>query len=190
MIIKEILADIPKGIRVRLLFQDESRFGRISDHRRCWAPLPMRPLVSQQVVREFLYVMAAVSPSDGQLASLIMPWVDTEIMSIFLAHVTKEFSEDFCLIFLDGAGWHKADELRIPKNMKILFLPPYSPELNPVESLWEHLRKNYFGNRVFGSLQELENCLCQALNNLINQPQTVKSLTNYDWLNTLCLTYN
>ena len=70
---------------VRLLFQDESRFGRISDQRRCWAPLPSRPVVGHQVIREYVYVMTAVSPKDGRLSSLVMPWLDSEVMSIFLS---------------------------------------------------------------------------------------------------------
>lgn len=181
---------MPKKIPVRLLFQDEGRFGRISDHRRCWAPMFKRPIVGQQVIREFLYAVAAVSPLDGRLASLIMPWVDAETMSIFLSHTAKEFPNDFCLMFLDSAGWHRASELRIPKNMKLLFLPPYSPELNPVEPLWEHLRENYFGNRVFNSLDEVEELLCEALKTLMSQSETVRALTNFDWLNTLSLTYN
>jgi len=142
------------------------------------------------VVREFVYSLAAVSPSDGGLASLVMPWVDTEIMSIFLAHVAKVFSDDFCIMFLDGAGWHRANNLRVPENMKLLFLPPYSPELNPAEPLWDHLQENYFANRVFDSLDAVEETLCAALRNLIENPEKVRSMTNYSWLNTLSMTAN
>lgn len=174
-------------MKVRVLFQDEGRFGRISDQRRCWAPLPKRPLVGQQVIREFVYSLAAVCPEDGQLASLIMPTVDAEIMSIFLDHTAQIFPGDYCLMFLDGAGWHRAHQLRIPKNIRLLPFPPYSPELNPVEGLWEHLRENYFGNRVLNNLEEVEDILCQGLHHLIHCPELVKSMTNYHWINTLCL---
>jgi transposase len=175
---------------VRVLFEDEGCFGRINDQRRCWAPLPKRPEVGQQVVREFVFGLAAVCPHDGRLASLIMPWVDTEVMSIFLAHTAKQFAGEFCLLFLDGAGWHHAHELRVPDSMKLLFLPPYSPELNPVEHVWEYLRENDFGNRVCESLDEVEEVLCQGLRTLINCPELVCSMTNFPWLNTLCLTAN
>ena len=174
-------------MKVRVLFQDEGRFGRISDQRRCWAPLPKRPLVGQQVIREFVYSLAAVCPEDGQLASLIMPTVDAEIMSIFLDHTAQIFPGDYCLMFLDGAGWHRAHQLRIPKNIRLLPFPPYSPELNPVEGLWEHPRENYFGNRVLNNLEEVEDILCQGLHHLIHCPELVKSMTNYHWINTLCL---
>lgn len=175
---------------MRVLFQDEGRFGRISDRKRCWGPLPRRPEVSQQVVREFVFTLAAVCPSDGRIASLIMPWVDTEIMSIFLAHTAEVFPGDFCLLFLDGAGWHRANKLRIPKTMKLHFLPPYSPELNPVELIWDHLRENHFSNRVFESLDEVEEALCKGISTLIKEPKLVHSMTNFPWLNTLCLMDN
>lgn len=181
---------MPCGMRVRVLFEDESRFGRISDRRRCWGPLPNRPEVGQQVIREFVFTLAAVCPADGRIASLIMPWVDTEIMSVFLTHTAAQFPEEFCLIFMDGAGWHRANELRIPETMKLLFLPPYSPELNPVELLWDHLRENYFANRVFESLDEVEEVLCEGLRNLITHPGIVHSMANFPWLNTLCLMEN
>lgn len=120
---------------VRLLFQDEARFGRISDQRRCWAPLPLRPIIGHQIVRQFVYGLAAVSPLDGELCSLVLPWVDTEAMSLFLAHTAARFPHQYCLLLLDGAGWHRALALRVPPNMQLLPLPPYSPELNPVEHL-------------------------------------------------------
>ena len=119
-----------------------------------------------------------------------MPWVDAEVMSIFLAHTAEIFSPDFCLVFLDGAGWHRANELRVPESIRLLFLPPYSPELNPVEHLWDHLRDNYFGNSVFESLDQVEQLLHHAMRNLINQSHLVQSMTNFSWLNTLCMMYN
>ena len=142
------------------------------------------------MVREFVYTLAAVCPYDGALSSLIMPWVDAEIMSIFLSHTAQEFSADFCLLFLDGAGWHRARELRIPASMKLLFLPSYSPELNPVEHLWDHIRDNYFKNLALGSLDDVENLLVEALCNLSSQSAVVKSMTDFYWLNTVCMTSN
>ena len=177
-------------MRVRILFQDEGRFGRISDRRRCWGPLPKRPEVGTQVIREFVYSVTAVCPEDGHLASLIMPTVDTEIMSIFLAHTASIFQGDYCLMFLDGAGWHTAHELRVPETMRLLPLPPYSPELNPVEGIWDHLRENYFGNRPLSSLDEVEDRLCQGFEHLFCHPEIVSSITNYPWLNTISLTSN
>jgi transposase len=119
-----------------------------------------------------------------------MPWVNTETMSLFLSHTAKEFAGDFCILFLDCAGWHIARDLHVPCSMKLAFLPPYSPELNPVEHIWDHLRENYFKNRAFDSLDMVENTLVEALRSLDGQPDVVRSLTNFHWLNTLCMMYN
>jgi hypothetical protein len=99
-----VISQWPAGLPVRLLFQDEAHFGRLSDHRRRWAPGPSRPTVGQQVIREYIYALAAVSPSDGRLSSLVLPWVDAETMSIFLAQTALNFPDQYCLMLLDGAG--------------------------------------------------------------------------------------
>jgi transposase len=177
-------------MKVRVFFQDEGRFGRISDSRRCWGPLPKRPEVGQQVIREYVYSFAAVCPEDGQMAALIMPTVNSEIMSVFLEHTAQLFQGDYCLMFLDGAGWHRAQDIRIPNTISLIPLPPYSPELNPVEGIWKHLREMYFANRALNSLNEVEEILCDGLHNLINDPLVVKSITSYPWINTLSMTAN
>lgn len=184
------MKDIPTEKYVRILFQDEARFGRISDHRRCWAPLPIRPIVGRQVIREYLYAFMAVCPFDGYSASLILPWSDAYTMSVFLSHTATTFENDYCIMFLDGAAWHRALDLKIPQNIRIEFLPSYSPELNPVEHIWEYLRENYFGNIALPDLDAVENRLCNGLRNIIFNPDLVKSLTNFSWMNTLCMTLN
>jgi hypothetical protein len=116
--------------KVRLMFQDEARFGRINDARRCWAPAGMRPQVRAQIVREYSYAFAAVSPHDGVLDTLVLPEVNTQAMSIFLAEIAERHPDEYILMVLDGAGWHKAAGLVIPENIRLVPLPPYSPELN------------------------------------------------------------
>ena len=164
------------------MFQDEARFGRINDPRRCWSPKGIRPDVPAQLVREYIYAYAAVSPQDGTLDSLILPEVHTEAMSIFLAEVAHRHPDEFILMFLDGAGWHKANALKVPENMKLSFLPPYSPQLNPVEHLWEEIREKWFQNLVFDSLDAVEDRLLTALVSLENDRRWVASLTGFDWI--------
>jgi transposase len=174
-----------------VLFQDEARFGRINNrHRRCWAPIWERPVVAQQAIREFIYALAVACPQDGNFSSLIMPQVDTEVMSIFLAHVASEFQGVHCLIFLDQAGWHVTGKLRVPNSITLIPLPPYSPELNPIEPVWAHLRENYFGNLYLDSLDKVENTLCSGLYDLSNNKELVSSITSFDWLKTINLTSN
>jgi len=190
MTIKEATAGLPEKTPVKILFQDEARFGRLSDQRRSWAPMGTRPTVGRQVIREFVYAIAAVCPASGEMPSLIMPWVDTEIMSVFLTHTALELKDTHCLMFLDRARWHIAKDLRVPKNITLLPLPPYSPELNPAEHIWDHLRENYFGNEVFDSLDRVEDTLCAGLAALGKDKKLVSSLTYFDWLKTINLTSN
>lgn len=175
---------------MRLWFQDEARFGRISDLRRCWAPRPQRPVVGHQVVRQYLYAVGAVEPRRAELSSLILPWMDAETMSLFLAHVAAAQGADHGVMVMDGAGWHRAHALRVPANLSLIFLPPYSPELNPAEHVWEWLRENVIGNTLFDTLDALQDCLANGLNRLASQPDTLRSLTLFDWINTLYLTSN
>ena len=119
------------------MFEDEARFGRISDPRRCWAPPGIRPEVNTQLVREYEYAFAALCPHDGTLETLVLPSVNTEAMGVFLAEVSQRHAHEFILMVLDGAGWHRAKRLQIPSNMRLIPLPPWSPPLNPVEHLWD-----------------------------------------------------
>jgi|GEM_PF-5957033 len=88
----DLVADQPHPVRIRLLFQDEGRLGRINDTRRCWAPHHVRPQTSRQTVRESMYACAAVCPHDGSWSSLLLPRSDYETVSIFPARLTHIFS--------------------------------------------------------------------------------------------------
>ncbi len=167
---------------MRILFQDEGRFGRISDARSCWAPLLLRPAVGSQLVREFIYAYVAVCPADGRMTSLILPWVDTALMSLFLAHTAAQFPGQYCILFLDGAGWHKAQELAVPANMKLLPLPPYSPELNPAEQVWEDIRENEMRNRIFNDLDQVMDAIEIGLHRLHQTPETLRSMIAFPWI--------
>lgn len=128
------------------MFQDEARFGRISDVRRCWCPKPLRPMVRAMVTQEYVYAYAALSPADGRMDSLLLPDVNGACMQIFLDEVAARHRKERIVMIVDGAGWHKNQELQVPYNMRLLFLPPYAPELNPVEYLWGHLKTNALAN--------------------------------------------
>ena len=165
------------------MFQDEGRFGRICNPRRCWAPEGFRPSVPAQLIREFTYVFAAVSPHDGVMDSLILPEVNTQVMSIFLEEVSSRHHDDFIIMFMDRAGWHRSHNLTVPENMILQWLPPYSPECNPVEHIWEDIRENWFSNAVFNSLYAVEDTLVDALVYLEKDTQKVFTLTGFDWIN-------
>lgn len=134
------------------------------------------------VCREYTYAYGAVSIKDGQWDSLILPKANTACMQLFLDEVASRYSTERIVMVLDGAGWHKAIELTVPENMKLLPLPPYSPELNPVENIWEELREKNFNNRVFASLDALEDQLFHSLKNLEDHPEITKSISGWSWI--------
>ena len=177
----------PEDHRPVLLFaQDEGRFGRISDVRRAWSPLGMRPQAPRQVIRTYLYVFTAVCPALGRMTSLILPYANTEMRNIFLKHVAEDFSDYFILMLVDQAGWHISQKLAVPENLRLIKLPPRSPELNPSEHIWEEVREKNFGNKAFRDLDGVEDTLCQGLNDLAKDPEKLRSMTNFPYLNITC----
>ncbi|MDR1083555.1 MAG: IS630 family transposase [Deltaproteobacteria bacterium] len=148
--LKENINNLP----FRLMFQDEAGFGRMSQPKSCWAPYPARPMVAVALVREFRYICATVSPWDGRLSYSITEKMNTENMNIHLSQVSKRFKYSFNVIIVDGASSHRSKDLIIPKNIGLIQLPPYSPELNPAEQIWRLLRGQYFANKIFNSLDD------------------------------------
>jgi transposase-like protein len=115
------------------------------------------------VTQEYVYAYAAVSVADGELDTLILPQVNCHCRQLFLDEVASRHPNDRSILALDGAGWYRSHTLKLPHNLRLLMLPPYSPELNPVENLWDELREKLFHNRVFDSLDVLENHLEAAM---------------------------
>jgi hypothetical protein len=163
--------------------QDEGRFGRISRPKRCWAPPGLRPAVALQVVRESMYVFAAVAPALGLLCALVLPTANTDMMNLFLAEVSQRFADYFLVMQVDQAGWHRSKGLVVPANMRLIEQPPYSPEVNPVEHLWEELREKYLHNQVFPSLDPFIEVLCQGLNELADDKERISSMMGFPHLN-------
>jgi transposase len=117
------------------MFADEARFGRMNRPRPCWAPAGTRPRVVAQLVREYIYLYGAVAPKDGTCVYLIMPTSNTACFQAFLCVLSRKFARQHILLVLDGAPNHRSGQLVVPDNIALLFLPPYSPELNPKENL-------------------------------------------------------
>ena len=167
---------------VRVMFEDEARFGRINDPKRCWAQPGVRPVTHQQIIREYTYAYGAFSPMDGGMDSLILPDMYAGTMSVFLKEVSERHPRELILMVMDGAPCHRAGNLVIPSDMEILKLPPYCPQLNPSENMWDELREKAFANRSFKSMEHLEDHLCAALQRCENSPETVQSITKWNWI--------
>lgn len=111
-----------------------------------------------------------------------MPYANTEAMNAHLAEIGTQVSAGaHALLVLDGAGWHSAKDLVVPANISLLTLPPYSPELNPVENVWQFLRQNRLANRVFESYDAIVDACCDAWNALLELPDRLVSITSRDW---------
>ncbi len=182
--------DVVKGRHVRLMFQDEARFGRMVRIRRCWAPAPQRPVVDNGYEREFQYVYGAVSPLEGELDWRICPIMNTEQMGIFLAQVSAAHPEDFIVMVVDGASSHVAKALVVPENIRLHRLPGYSPELNPQEHLWDELREKEFPNRVFSDMAGVVRTLETGLPRLAADQDRVRSICAWPWIVSLSLNAN
>ena len=122
--------------RVRLMFQDEAGFGRINKPKRCWCRKKIRLSVPCHHIREYQYAYGAVEPMTGENFFLIMPYCSTNCMNTFLEELAKQYPQDQILLVCDGAAWHKSKTLKVPDNITLLGIPPYTPEMNPIEQIW------------------------------------------------------
>lgn len=171
----------PHGVTVRVFFMDEARLGQQGTLTRVWAPRGSRPTAVKQTRYEWVYLYAAVEPATGASVALQAPEVNTQTMSVYLGMVSAELGpKEHAVLIMDGAGWHKSKRLVVPENITILILPPYSPELNPVERLWAYLRSHYLANRVYDDYQHLLDAGAQAWQQLT--PKILSSVCACDYI--------
>ena len=161
------------------MFQDEAGFGRINTPKRCWCPKGIRPSVPCHRIRQYRYAYGAVDPDTGEHFFLVLPWCNTEMMNMFLDELSKQYPDYIIMLICDGAGWHKSKGLVVPDNIRIIHIPPYTPEMNPIEQIWKELRK-YFCNELFHTLDDVIDRLVYAINHLSRD--TVYSITHRKWL--------
>ena len=168
--------------RLRIMFVDEARFGRMNRIRPCWAPIGTRPEVAAQLIREYIYLYGAVSPKDGTCVYLIMPTSNTACFQVFLEVLARKFARQDILLVLDGAPNHRCSDLAVPNNITLLYLPPYSPELNPKENLWDEIREKVFKNYALKSMDAVRAKLKQAILYLERNPKLVRSITSFPYI--------
>jgi putative transposase len=163
------------------MFGDEASFGRISDPTGCWAPPKERPTVPCQRIRQYKTVYGAVSPVDGDGLFYVLDKSDTENTNVFLRELSNCFSDDIILLCLDRASWHRSKDLIIPANIKLFFIPPRTPEMNPIEIIWREIRKIGFKNKCFNSLSEVVDTFLDVINNRL-PCSAIKNITLWDWI--------
>jgi len=126
------------------------------------------------------YLYSAVKPISGDHFSYLLPQVNTICFNAYLQEMSKEYKGKKIVLIMDRAGWHRSQGLNLPKNIEIIYLPPYCPELNPVETLWEHIKRHTIKNRIYESLATLEEAICKFIQNLTQEE--IASICNADYM--------
>ncbi len=170
------------------MFQDEAGFGRISKPRYCWSKKSVRPSVPCHHIREYRYAYGAVEPITGENFFLVLPYCNTECMKVFLRQLSNKYKEDYIILVCDGAVWHKSKNLDVPDNIKIMFIPPYTPEMNPIEQIWKQIRTMGFKNQIFQTLDKVIDRLCEIICELTKD--VIISITNRDWISEIFELHN
>ncbi len=182
----ELLAETTKHLDpdtvVEIWFQDEIRVGQKNGLVYQWAKRGTRPRQPKDQRYASCYIFGAVCPARDVGAALVMPYADTEAMQKHLDEIAKNVApKAHAVMLMDGAGWHKSGDLNIPKNISPMIIPPYSPELNPVENIWQFLRQTYLSNQVFEDYDKIVDACCEAWKRLTNEAGRITSIASRKW---------
>ncbi len=163
-------------------FQDEARIGQKNGLVRQWARRGTRPRQPADQRYQSAYLFGAICPARGVGAALAMPFANTQAMQAHLDEIGRTVARGaHAVLLLDRAGWHTTEKLTIPNNLTMILLPSRSPELNPVENIWQFLRANWLSNRVFQTYDEIIAAACEAWNKLTALPETITSIGMREW---------
>jgi hypothetical protein len=162
--------------------KDEARIGQQGTLTRVWAKRGTRPRAPRDQRYEWAYIFGAVCPQRRVTAALVLPAANTEAMALHLAEIGRQVAPGaHAALVFDGAGYHVAKDLAIPENITLVSLPPYAPELNPVENVWEYLRGNILATTVFESYADIVDKSCAAWRFFADDPERVASITSRTW---------
>lgn len=170
---------------MEIWFQDEARIGQKNGIVRQWARKGTRPRQPKDQRYGNAYLFGAICPAKGKGAGLVMPFADTDAMQAHLEAIAARVTPGACaVLLLDRAGWHTTRRLMLPSNIVPILLPARSPELNPVENVWQYLRQNWLSNRVYETYNAILDAAADAWNRLIGLPETITSIGLRDWART------
>ena len=170
------------GTVIEIWFADEARVGQKNKLTRRWARRGSRPSAAKDQRTASVYIFGAICPALGKGAGLVLPRCTTEGMARQLAEISRGVAPGaHGLVLVDRAGWHLSRRLVVPENLTLLLLPPRSPELNPVENVWQFLRDNWLSNRIFRCEADIVEHCCAAWNELMAQPWRIMSIGLRHW---------
>jgi len=165
---------------------DEARIGQTGRNGRRWYQRGVRPIGLRDHRHEAVYLFGAACPERDAACGLVLPVVSTEAMQLFLDELSGHVATDaHALVIMDKAGWHIAHDLVIPLNITPIFLPSYSPELNPIERLWLYLKEHFLSHRLWPTYDDVVTAVCQAWNRTIHEPGRISSLCHAEWAATV-----
>lgn len=178
----EIKGALPPGTSIEIWWQDEARIGQKNKITRRWAKRGSRPVAPLDQRTRSAWIFGAICPARGVGAALVLPVCNTFAMSLHLAELSATVAPGaHAIVIVDQAGWHFSNALTLPDNITLVPLPPKSPELNPVENLWQFMRDNWLSNRIFKSYKDIVDHCCFAWNKLIDQPWRIMSIGMREW---------
>ena len=176
------LSEVPSGKSIEIWWQDEARIGQKNGLVRLWARKGTRPRQPADQRYQNAYLFGAICPALGKGAALMLPYANTQAMQMHLDEISRHVARKaHAVVLMDRAGWHTTGKLNVPKNITIILLPSRSPELNPVENIWQYIRANWLSNRIFKDYDAILDAGCEAWNRLIGQPETITSIGTRDW---------
>jgi transposase len=167
---------------IEIWWQDESRIGQQGSLSRVWASKGTRPRVVRQ--RQFLstYIFGAVCPDRDLGCALVLPECNAGMTQLHLKQISEHIQEGYHgIVLMDRASWHTTEALNIPENITLMPLPPYSPELNPMEQVWQQLRKIKLSNTVFKDYDDILDSCCEAWNCFCDEDGNIQNLCTRDW---------
>jgi hypothetical protein len=181
--VRAALGATSSGAPIEIWFQDEARVGQQGTHAYIWAPIGSRPRMVRDNRHDSAYIFGAICPQRGVGAAMITPAANTEMMNLHLAEISTQVAKGaIAVLTCDGAGWHQqGGALVVPDNIVLLHLPPYSPELNPMENVWDYLRQNKLCALVWDSYDKIVDACTTAWNRLIDDPARINSIGARQW---------
>lgn len=180
---KEALPASAAGKTVEVWFQDEARVGQKGWLPYQWAPIGSRPPAVRDNRHDSVYVFGAICPAREVGAAIIMPAANAEAMNEHLKEISTQVQPGaHAVLICDGAGWHQpGKKLRVPANITLIALPPYSPELNSMENVWYYLRANKLSLLVWGGYDAIVAACKDAWHFLISDPDRIRSIGTRAW---------
>jgi transposase len=181
--VKQALLGTTAATPIEIWFQDEARVGQKGSLEYVWAPIGSRPPMVRDNRHDSAYLFGAICHARRVGAAIIMPSVNTEAMNEHLLEIATQVAPGaHAALLCDGAGWHQQGKrLQTPDNVTLVRLPPYSPELNPMENIWDYLRGNKLSRCIWDTYEAIVAACKDAWDFLLEDPERIDSIAHRDW---------